>query len=60
MPKINGNVMAQVITLQEGKKVSVDVAQVHEVIRLVRRFLSKQEDAAILQWVRGATRSKKA
>ena len=60
MAKINGNVMAQVITLQEGKKVSVDVAQVREVIRLVRRFLSQQDEAAILQWVRGATRPKKA
>ena len=60
MPKINGNVMAQVITLQEGKKVSVDVAQVKEVIRLVRRYLYQHSDAEVSGWVRSAKRPTKA
>ena len=57
MAKINGNVMAQVITLQEGKKVSVDIAQVKEVMRLVRRYLSQHTDEEVTGWVRVVKRS---
>ena len=60
MPKINGNVMAQVITLQEGKKVNVDIAQVREVIRLVRRYLYQHSDEEVCRWVREAKRSQQA
>lgn len=52
MAKINGNVMAQVVTMHEGLQVSVNIAQVKEILRITRRFLSKYEDAEILAWVR--------
>lgn len=60
MAKVNGNVMAQVITLQEGKKVSVDIAQVKEVMRLVRRYLSQHTDAEVMGWVRSTKQPKSA
>ena len=54
------NVMAQVVTMHEGLQVSVNIAQVKEILRITRRFLSKYEDAEILGWVREAKGRKKS
>lgn len=49
---MNGNELARRITLKEGKKVSLPIGQVKEVIRLVRLDLKRQSDAEVIRWVR--------
>ena len=45
---INLNKVAVDITLKEGKKVSVSIAQVKEVIRLYNHFLAKEDVLDVL------------
>lgn len=49
--KINGNTLARQITLAEGKKVSLPIAQVKEVLRLAKELLAEHKASEVLQWV---------
>jgi len=50
------NEFAKRITLKEGKKKSLSIAQVKEVIRLVMEELAKEDNADIVRIVRRAAR----
>lgn len=47
--KIDLNEFAREITLQEGKKISVNNAQVKEVLRLVLVGLAKKDESQVLE-----------
>ena len=49
--RINGNDLARIITKREGKKISLPIAQVKEVIKLMRVYLRAYPDAEIRRWV---------
>ena len=49
--KVNEHVLAIAITLAEGKKVSLSIAQIKEVLRLTRRALQQFEDKELLEGV---------
>lgn len=49
--KINGNKLAQAIALDEGKKVQVNVAQIKEILRIVREHLGRHKGSEVLAWV---------
>ena len=49
--RINGNDLARIITRREGKKVSLPIAQVKEVVKLVRGYLRAYPDAEIRRWI---------
>ena len=62
MLKINRNVMAAEVTIREGKKKSVSIAQVKEVQRLTLLYLSTFNIASVwrlLRMVRKEAKSKK-
>lgn len=52
MDKINLNALATEVTKEEGGKVSMNIAQVKEVISIMLKHLSKYTDRQIIEVVR--------
>ena len=52
MDTINKNTLATIVTLSEGQKESVNVAQVKEVMRILFEKLSRYKDEQIIECVR--------
>lgn len=55
---MNNNEFAKIITLTEGKKVSQSIAQVKEVIKLIKEEVSQWSDAEILKFFRKKSKKK--
>ena len=51
MKQINQNELAKVITLAEGKKIDMTIAQVKECIQLTLEELGKYEDWQIMKLI---------
>jgi hypothetical protein len=51
MKSINQNELAKIITLGEGKKISLPIGQVKEVIKLTLMELGKFDDEQILKLI---------
>ena len=54
--KLNGNILARTITLQEGQRISLPISQVKEVIRLLRAELRnprKYPAWIVVKWLWG-------
>lgn len=51
MERINQNELARIITLSEGKRESVSIAQVKEVIKLTLDKLATYPDEVILELI---------
>ena len=51
MKNINQNEIAKVVTLAEGKKISVNIGQAKELIQLILEELGKYEDEQILKLI---------
>ena len=50
---MNKNEFAKIITLKEGKKIAISVAQVKEVLKIIVDAVSTWEDKDIIKFFKG-------